>query len=132
LIFLSCHRLQAPFAFPKSLFQNRFITTQFKNQSQNSTEEHAHQHSDPPKIAIAIRNYLGKLYLHFLNMARKKGPVIGPEENPKPEEIAPGVDSSLETPSGSFSTNSANPTCPHCDSLFQDKSITVCLTLNEA
>jgi hypothetical protein len=59
-------------------------------------------------------------------MARKKGPVIGWEEDPKPEEAAPGVDA-LETPSGSFSTSSPTSTCPHCNSTFQDLSITVCL-----
>ena len=59
-------------------------------------------------------------------MARKKGPVIGWEEGPKPEEAAPGLDV-LERPSGSFSSFSTTSICPHCENAFRGITIEVCL-----
>ncbi|KAG0651436.1 hypothetical protein D0Z07_2077 [Hyphodiscus hymeniophilus] len=57
-------------------------------------------------------------------MARKKGSVIGVEEDPEVDTAAPRLNSSLETPSGSYSTSSTNPTCPRCNCVFHDMPIT--------
>jgi hypothetical protein len=58
-------------------------------------------------------------------MARTKGRVIGPQEEPKSEKAAGAGLDALETPSGSLSTSSTNLICPHCNSVFQEMSIKV-------
>lgn len=112
--------------FPSTLATQKLFFTLGLRHPRKTHHKSFGAHGDYLLNDITTLKYLQKLPFHFLTMARKKGPVIGLEEDPKPKGAAPGVDA-METPSGSFSTSSATSTCPHCNSAFQDLSAAVCL-----
>ena len=78
-------------------------------------------------IDLTTLKLLSKLNSILSNMARKNGPGITYHPGSKPAGAAPALNSSLETPSGFFSTTSTTSTCPHCNTVFQDLPIAVWL-----